>query len=162
VGNEGMVGLCVFHGASTTPFRFLVQVPGDALRLKTEDLKDEASRRGPLHSLLSRYTNAYISQLAQMVACNGRHSVKQRFCRWLLLTQDSVDYDKLPLTQESIAQLLGVRRASVAEVVRKLQRAGIIRSARGTIEILDRKGLQANACECYGLIHAEIDRVFSK
>jgi CRP-like cAMP-binding protein len=161
IGNEGMVGLPVFLGEDRTAARFLVQVPGEAYRLSAGGLREEARRSAALHKLLSRYTAAALTQTAQAAACNGAHSVKQRCCRWLLTTHDRVQARDFPLTQEFFAEMLGVRRATVAEVARALQRAGLIRYRRGQIAILNREGLEKAACECYGVIKSAVESVFA-
>jgi CRP-like cAMP-binding protein len=161
IGLEGMVGLPAFLGAGAARARYLVQIPGDALRLRSDVLRQEAARQGAFHRLLQLYTHAFMTQEAQIVACNGLHAVKQRCCRWLLLTHDRVRSDEFPLTQEFFAQMLGVRRASVAEVARMLQRTGLIRYRRGQVTILDRDGLQKAACECYGVIKSAFGHVLA-
>lgn len=158
VGNEGMVGLPIFLGADTTFLRSIVQVPGEALRMQADVFKDLISPVAPLHGLLQRYTHALMSQTAQSVACNNYHSVEQRCCRWLLMTHDSVRSNQFPLTQEFLSQMLGVRRASVTVVAGKLQRAGLIHYNHGNMTILNRKGLESCACECYGTIKQEFDQ----
>ncbi len=159
LGCEGLVGLPALLGAFITPFRFLVQVPGEALRLDARVLQAESQRAGPLHQVLYRYANAFLMQLAQAAACNGLHTVKQRCCRWLLMTHDRVRADAFPLTQDFLARMLGVRRASVADVARMLQRDGLIQYHRGMLTILDRAGLEKAACECYQLIQREFSRL---
>lgn len=158
IGLEGMAGLPAFLEANEAPARFLIQISGEALRLNSDVLRAEIGRGGALYSLLARYTNAFLTMEAQGVACNGLHTVKQRCCRWLLMTHDRIRSDEFPLTQELFAQMLGVRRASVAEVARMLQRTGLIRYRRGLITILDRGGLEKAACECYGVINAAFGR----
>ncbi|MBL8798205.1 MAG: Crp/Fnr family transcriptional regulator [Planctomycetia bacterium] len=160
LGREGMVGLRAFLGETITPFRFLVQAPGEALRLEAEFLQVESQRQGPLHQLLCRYTSAFLMQLAQLAACNGLHTVKQRCCRWLLLMQDRIRADAFPLTQDFWARMLGVRRASVADVARALQRDGLIRYRRGVVTILHRAGLERSSCECYRLVRREYSQQF--
>jgi CRP-like cAMP-binding protein len=159
IGREGMVGLRRFLGDDTSPFRFMVQVPGEAMRLGVEELIALSAPTRPLYSILCRYCNALITQIAQSVACNAAHSIKQRCCRWLLMTHDRVQVSEIPLTQEFLAQMLGVRRASVAEVARGLQKSGLIRSSRGAIHVLDRKRLEAASCECYRIVKDEFDRL---
>jgi CRP-like cAMP-binding protein len=159
IGSEGMVGLPAFLGTNVARTRYLVQIPGEALRLKSDILRQETARQGALHRVLNLYTNAFLIQEAQTVACNGLHTVKQRCCRWLLLTHDRVRANEFPLTQEFFAQMLGVRRASVAEVARMLQRTGLIRYRRGQVTILDRDGLQKAACECYSVIKSSFQQI---
>jgi CRP-like cAMP-binding protein len=160
LGCEGLVGLPALLGAVITPFRFLVQVPGEALRLDARLLQAESQRLGPLHQVLCRYANAFLLQLGQAAACNGLHTVRQRCCRWLLMTHDRVRADAFPLTQDFLAQMLGVRRASVADVARMLQRDGLIEYHRGTLTILDRAGLEKASCECYRFVQREFSRLF--
>lgn len=159
MGCEGLIGLHALLGAFITPFRFLVQVPGDALRMDARVLQAESQRPGPLQQVLCRYANAFLIQLAQAATCNGLHTVRQRCCRWLLMTHDRAGRDSFPLTQEFLSQMLGVRRASVADVARMLQRDGLIQYHRGTIVILDRAGLEKASCECYGLVQREFSRL---
>jgi CRP-like cAMP-binding protein len=160
IGNEGLVGLPLVLYANTIPFTAFVQVPGEALRIDAEvfgRLLHEGS--GALHQLFYRYTQALFNQLAQHVVCNRLHRIAQRCARWLLLTHDRVGRDDFPLTHEFLALMLGVRRASVTEVAGRLQRAGLIRYRLGVIEVLDRVGLEAASCECYGVIKQEYDRL---
>jgi CRP-like cAMP-binding protein len=159
VGNEGMAGLPVFLGADAIPGRALCQIPGEALRLEARVLKDEVRRDGPLLSLLHRYTLALFTQVAQTAACNRTHSVEERCARWLLMTQDRVGTDRFPLTQEFMAQMLGVRRATVNVAAGMLQKAGFITYTRGRITVLDRPGLESASCECYAVIKGEFDRL---
>jgi CRP-like cAMP-binding protein len=159
IGNEGMVGTPVFLGADKSPTQAFSQVPGEALRMKSGAFKKEMEREGPLHGLVQRYTQAMINQISQSVACNHLHSVEERMCRWLLMTHDRVDCDDFPLTQEFLALMLGVRRPSVTVVAGILQKAGLIRYHRGRITVLDRKRLEASACECYAVVKKEFDRL---
>jgi CRP-like cAMP-binding protein len=159
VGNEGMVGLPVFLGAETSPHQAFAQVAGDSLRMRTEDFKGALRRDGPLHEVLQRYNQALMNQMAYSVACNRLHSVEERMCRWLLMTHDRVGADRFPLTQEFLAQMLGVRRPSVTVVAGVLQKAGLIAYARGWVLILDRAGLEASSCECYRVVRDEFDRL---
>ena len=159
IGNEGLVGLPVFLGSESTPRHVLVQVPGAGLRMRATIFRREVRAGSPLHDLLHPYTQAIINQMAQGMVCNRMHSIAQRCARWLLLTHDRVSSDQFPLTQEFLAHMLGVRRASVSTVASKLQKAGLIRYSRGVITILDRPGLEAAACECYRIIEAEYDRL---
>lgn len=159
VGNEGMVGLPVFLGAEKIPGRAFSQVPGDALRMKADVFKDKVTPGTRLHDLLQRYTQALFNQIAQGTACNTLHSVEERMCRWLLMTQDRVGKDDFPLTQEFLGQMLGVRRPTVSIAASILQKAGLIRYSRGGITILDREGLEDSSCECYAIIKAEFDRL---
>ncbi|MBD2101095.1 Crp/Fnr family transcriptional regulator [Leptolyngbya sp. FACHB-261] len=162
VGNEGIVGLPVFLGAARTPDRAVMQVPGEGLRLNAEVFRAELNRNGALYSLLQRYTHALMVQMAHSAACNRLHSIEQRCSRWLLMTHDRVRSDQFQLTQEFLAQMLGVRRAGVSEVASVLQRSGLIRYTRGQITVLDRPGLEAVSCECYQVVKAEFDRLLLK
>jgi CRP-like cAMP-binding protein len=159
IGNEGIVGLPVFLGTESTPSQVLVQVPGAGLRMPATAFRREVRVGSPLHDLLHRYTQTLINQMAQGMVCNRVHSIAQRCARWLLLTHDRVSSNQVPLTQQCLAQMLGVRRASVGMVAGKLQKAGLIRYSRGVITILDRPGLEAAACECYRIIEAEYSRL---
>jgi CRP-like cAMP-binding protein len=159
VGNEGILGISLFMGGDTTPSRAIVQSAGHAFRLKAQLLKDEFERFGPTMHLLLRYTQALITQMAQTAVCNRHHSVDQQLCRWLLLSLDRLSSDELAMTQELIANMLGVRREGVTEAAGKLQDAGLIRYRRGKINVLDRPGLEARACECYQVVKAEFDRL---
>jgi CRP-like cAMP-binding protein len=159
VGNEGMVGLPVFLGGVTSFNQVIVQVAGEALRIKGKALEGEASQAGPLRRLLLSYQSAFLAQVLQGLACNGLHTIQQRCCRWLLMTQDRVGADVFPLTHEFLAIMLGVRRASVSEVLEPLQDEGLIRSQRGKITVRDREGLEAACCECYRTINDEFGRL---
>lgn len=159
IGNEGMLGLPVFLGRETVPLGTISQVPGEAVRMRSEVFRKEVRPGDRLHELLHRYAEATFVFAAQSSACNRLHSVEQRASRWLLHTHDRVGKSEFPLTQEFLAQMLGVRRASVSGVARKLQRAGLISYGRGRIAVLDRSGLEAKSCECYGVIRAEFDRL---
>ena len=159
VGNEGLLGISLFMGGETTPNRAIVQSAGFGYRLKSPLLKDEFNRGGSTMHLLLRYTQALITQMSQTAVCNRHHSVDQQLCRWLLLSLDRLPSNHLVMTQELIADMLGVRREGVTEAAGKLQRAGIIRYKRGHIEVLDRKGLEAAVCECYAVVKAEFDRL---
>ena len=160
IGREGMVGLPLFLRAASMPLTALVQVPGEALRMDAEAF-DRLLREGneEFRHLLYRYTQALFNQLAQHVVCNRLHSIAPRCARWLLLTHDRVGQAAFPLTHEFLAQMLGVRRASVTEVAGRLQQAGLIHYRYGIITILDRAGLEAASCECYGVIKQEYDRL---
>ena len=161
VGNEGMLGISLFMGGDTTPSRAVVQSAGYGFRLKAELLKDEFGRFGPTMHLLLRYTQALITQMAQTAVCNRHHSVDQQLCRWLLLSLDRLQSNELSMTQELIANMLGVRREGVTEAAGKLQDAGLIRYRRGTITVLDRPGLEARCCECYQVVKTEFDRLLT-
>jgi CRP-like cAMP-binding protein len=159
VGNEGVLGISLFMGGDTTPSHAVVQSAGYGVRLKAQLLKDEFARFGPMMHLLLRYTQALITQMAQTAVCNRHHSVDQQLCRWLLLSLDRLESDELAMTQELIANMLGVRREGVTEAAGKLQKAGLIHYQRGKITVLDRLGLEARVCECYEVVKAEFDRL---
>ncbi len=159
VGNEGILGISLFMGGETTPSRAIVQSAGYGYRLKSNLLKEEFNRFGPMLRLLLRYTQALITQMAQTAVCNRHHSVEQQLCRWLLLSLDRLSSDKLSMTQELIANMLGVRREGVTEAAGKLQRAGLIDYSRGQIRVLNRPGLEARSCECYQVVKSEFDRL---
>jgi len=159
VGNEGMVGVSLFMGGETTPSRAIVQSAGAAFRLSGQLLKREFTRAGPMQHLLLRYTQALLTQMAQTAVCNRHHSVDQQLCRWLLLSLDRLPSNKLTMTQELIANMLGVRREGVTEAAGKLQSAGLIHYSRGHITVLNRSGLEARACECYEVVKRESDRL---
>ncbi|NMM03612.1 Crp/Fnr family transcriptional regulator [Paraburkholderia sp. RP-4-7] len=158
-GNEGLVGIALFMGGETTPSRAVVQSAGWAYRLDARVLKDEFGRAGPVQRLFLRYTQALITQMAQTAVCNRHHSIDQQLCRWLLLSMDRLPSNELKMTQELIANMLGVRRAGVTEAAMKLQDAGLIRYSHGHIEVLDRPGLEQRVCECYGVVKREFDRL---
>ena len=158
VGNEGLVGVSLFMGGESTPSRAVVQSAGQGFRLASEIIKREFTRAPVLHLLL-RYTQALITQMAQTAVCNRHHSLDQQLCRWLLLSLDRLQGDELVMTQELIANMLGVRREGVTEGALKLQEAGLIRYARGHIKVLDRRGLEKRTCECYAVVKKEYDRL---
>ena len=155
VGNEGIVGISLFMGGNSTPSRAVVQSAGQGFRLKAQTMKDEFDRAGPLLHLLLRYTQALITQMAQTAVCNRHHSLDQQLCRWLLMSMDRLQGNEITMTQELIANMLGVRREGVTEGARKLQDAGLIRYARGRISVLDRVGLEKRSCECYAVVKSE-------
>jgi CRP-like cAMP-binding protein len=159
VGNEGMLGISLFMGGETTPSRAVVQSAGYGYRLKADVLKQEFGRFGNLMHLLLRYTQALITQMSQTAVCNRHHSVDQQLCRWLLLSLDRLASNELSMTQELIANMLGVRREGVTEAAGKLQDAGLIHYRRGRITVLDRVGLEARSCECYRVVKTEFDRL---
>ncbi len=159
VGNEGILGIALFMGGGTTPSRAVVQSAGFAFRLKAQVLKTEFARFGPLLHLLLRYTQALITQMAQTAVCNRHHSVDQQLCRWLLLSLDRLESNELTMTQELIANMLGVRREGVTEAAHKLQAAGLISYRRGKISVLNRPGLESRSCECYQVVKTEFDRL---
>ena len=159
VGNEGVVGVSLFMGGESTTSRAVVQSAGHAYRLKAQLLKDEFFRAGPMQRLLLCYTQALLTQMAQTAVCNRHHSLDQQFCRWLLLSLDRLSSNELIMTQELIANMLGVRREGVTEAAGNVQRAGLISYNRGRITVLDRPGLEARACECYAVVKKEFDRL---
>jgi CRP-like cAMP-binding protein len=158
VGNEGVVGISLFMGGESTPSRGVVQSAGRGFRLSSEAIKEEFKRAPVLHLLL-RYTQALITQMAQTAVCNRHHSLDQQLCRWLLLSLDRLRGSDLLMTQELIANMLGVRREGVTEAALKLQKLGLIRYARGHISVLDRVGLEQRTCECYAVVKGEYDRL---
>src|SRR6266850_4985228 len=158
-GNEGLVGIALFMGGETTPSRAVVQSAGHGYRLRAERLKHEFERGGALQHLLLRFTQALITQMTQTAVCNRHHSVDQQLCRWLLLSLDRLPGSELVMTQEMIANMLGVRREGVTEAAGKLQAGGLIEYSRGKITVLDRGGLEARVCECYGVVKKEYDRL---
>jgi CRP-like cAMP-binding protein len=159
VGNDGLVGVALFMGGETTPSRAIVQSAGGAYRLIGQLLKDEFHRNGSMQLLLLRYTQALLTQMAQTAVCNRHHSVDQQLCRWLLLSLDRLPSNQLTMTQELIANMLGVRREGVTEAAGKLQDLGVIRYARGKITVLDRPKLEKLCCECYTVVKKETDRL---
>jgi CRP-like cAMP-binding protein len=161
IGNEGMTGLTALVGAHTSPTRVFVQIPGEAFRLDAAALRKAATQASSLRRLLHVYLHAFLTQISFSVACNGLHTLKRRCCRWLLITHDRVGADKLHLTHEFLGIMLGVRRASITDVLKPLQRKKLIRSARGQIEILDRDGLEDIACECYQRVKDEFTRLLA-
>jgi len=162
VGNEGVVGISLFMGGETTPSRAVVQSAGHAYRLKASILKKEFERGGQLQYLLLRYTQSLITQMAQTAVCNRHHAVEQQLCRWLLLSLDRLPSNELTMTQELIANMLGVRREGVTEAAGKLQTAGLIQYTRGKITVLDRPQLEERVCECYAVVKRETDRLFTR
>jgi CRP-like cAMP-binding protein len=159
VGNEGIVGVSLFMGGETTPSRAVVQSAGKCLRLNARKLKKEFTNSLPVMHLLLRYTQALITQMTQTAVCNRHHSLDQQLCRWLLLSMDRLSGNKLVMTQELIANMLGVRREGVTIAAGRLQKAGLISYSRGKIEVIDRTGIEARTCECYGVVKKEYDRL---
>ena len=159
VGSEGVTGSSVCFGARAHLAAGVVQIAGSAVRLRAEVLRTEFARGGPLQDRLLHYQQAFVTHLSQTAACNSLHTLEQRLSRWLLMSHDRVPCDTLPLTQEFLAQMLGVRRQGVVAVARALEQWGLIRSGRGRITLVDRAGLEATACECYALVRAETDRL---
>lgn len=159
VGNEGIIGVSLFMGGETTPSRAVVQSAGHAFQLSGKLLKEEFSRGGVMQHLLLRYTQALLTQMAQTAVCNRHHSLDQQLCRWLLLSLDRLVGNELVMTQELIANMLGVRREGVTEAAGSLQNAGLIKYSRGRITVLDRAGLETRTCECYAVVKKEFDRL---
>jgi len=159
VGNEGVVGISLFMGGNSTPSRAVVQSSGQGFRLRAKVIQDKFAEFGPATHLLLRYTQAFITQMAQTAVCNRHHSLDKQLCRWLLLSLDRLPGNELVMTQELIANMLGVRREGVTEAAAKLQKAGLISYTRGRIEVLDRVGLEKRSCECYAVVKAEYDRL---
>ena len=158
-GREGVVGISLFMGGQSTPSRAVVQIAGEAYRLPVAELMREFAGGGPLHWSLLRFTQALITQMSQTAVCNRHHSVEQQLCRWLLLSLDRVDGDELRMTQQLIADMLGVRREGVTLAAAKLQEKGYIRYSRGLIKVTDRRRLEQHVCECYGVVRREYDRL---
>jgi len=161
VGNEGMVGSQLALGAQNSQVEAVIQVAGDFLRMGREDLEREVKRDGALRSAAQRFAQALTNQIAQSVLCNRIHSVEERLCRWFLMAHDRVGTDEIHLTQQFVAQMLGVRRPSVTVAVGMLQKAGLITYSRGRLGILDRKGLEAGACECYEIVRRETESLLT-
>ena len=159
VGNDGLVGISLFMGGETTPSRAVVQSAGHGYRVRASALKAEFGRGGALNHLLLRYTQALITQMTQTAVCNRHHTVDQQLCRWLLLSLDRLPSNELVMTQELIADMLGVRREGVTEAAGSLQAAGLIQYHRGRITVLDRPKLEARVCECYKVVRRETDRL---
>jgi len=159
VGHEGIVGISMFMGGESTPSRAVVQSAGQGFRLKSSLMMQEFTRAGPVMHLLLRYTQALITQMAQTAVCNRHHSLDQQLCRWLLLSLDRLHSNELVMTQELIANMLGVRREGVTEAAGHLQQAGLIRYQRGHITVLDREKLEQRTCECYAVVKKEYDRL---
>ena len=159
VGFEGVVGISIFMGGGSTPSRAVVQSAGVGFRLRADAIKDEFERSGPVMHLMLRYTQALITQMSQTAVCNRHHSLDEQLCRWLLLSLDRLRGSDLVMTQELIANMLGVRREGVTEAALKLQKGGLIRYVRGRISVLDRPGLEQRTCECYAVVKKEYDRL---
>lgn len=156
IGNEGVVGLPAILGINSVPYRIVVQLPANALRIRTEDLRAEFHRCGRLQKLLLRYLHALLTQISQSAACNRYHTMKARLCRWLLVSRDRAHTETLQLTHEFLSQMVGAPRTRITIVARDLQGAGLIRYSRGKITILDRRGLEAKSCECYRIVREQI------
>lgn len=159
VGNEGVVGVALFMGGSSTSTQAVVQSRGTAFRIKADILRKEFDLAGPVQQLLLRYVQVLITQMGQTAVCNRHHSVDQQLCRWLLMSMDRLPGNELVMTQELIANMLGVRREGVTEAAGKLQKAGVISYRRGRIQVLDREKLERMSCECYGVVRKEVERL---
>nr|WP_245732356.1 Crp/Fnr family transcriptional regulator [Solimonas aquatica] len=159
VGNEGLIGIALFMGGESTPSRAIVQSAGHAYQLAGQRLKDEFNRHSEMMTLMLRYTQSLITQMAQTAVCNRHHSVDQQLCRWLLLSLDRLPSNRLTMTQELIANMLGVRREGVTDAAGKLQKLGVISYSRGKITVLDRPRLESLSCECYAVVKKETDRL---
>ena len=162
VGFEGIIGIPLLMGGETTTTRAVVQSAGFAYRIAAHKIKTEFSRGGPVMRLLLRYTQALMTQMTQTAVCNRHHTIEQQLCRWLLLSLDRLPSNTLTMTQDLIANMLGVRRGGVTEAAGKLQRAGVIRYVRGRIDVLDRPALEARACECYSVVKVEFKRLLAE
>jgi CRP-like cAMP-binding protein len=161
IGNEGVVGLPLFLGSNTSPSSAFVQVPGEAIRMDAEVFRQESMHAGPLHRLLQLYAQAFVTQISQSTACTRLHRVEHRLARWLLTAQDRVGGAEFPMTHEFMAQILGVRRATITEVAGEFQANGLVRCRRGVVAILDRDGLRQVSCDCYRVVQEEFDRLLS-
>jgi CRP-like cAMP-binding protein len=159
VGNEGLVGVPLTLGADRSPAEAVLQIPGDLLRITADAFRNELDRSPVFSSVMRRYSQAFFALVSQSTGCNRLHPVEQRLCRWILMTHDRVGADHLPLTQEFIAIMLGVRRASVSVAAGILQKAGMIRYRRGTIDVVDRQALEEGSCECYARVRSEYERL---
>jgi CRP-like cAMP-binding protein len=159
IGNEGLVGVSVVLGADRSPVDAFTQIPGDYLRMATEAFRQELDRNGGFAAVMRRHAEAFYSQVAQSTACNRLHPVEQRLCRWLLMTHDRVGAEHLALTQEFLAIMLGVRRSTVTIAAGMLQKAGLITYHRGSIDVLDRIGLEEGSCECYARVRKQYERL---
>jgi CRP-like cAMP-binding protein len=159
IGNEGVAGLPLVLGVTEDPNDAFYQMPGEALRMPAGMFRNELARRGPFEAIVRRYAQAFFAQVAQSTACNRLHAVDQRLCRWILMSHDRAGQSTIALTQEFLGQMLGVRRASVSVVAGALQKRGLIRYSRGVIEVLDRAALEEAACECYGVVRDEMERL---
>jgi CRP-like cAMP-binding protein len=162
VGNEGMAGVALLLGSSTSPATAIVQCAGWAYQIRTSEIQEEFARNGEFLHLLLLYTQALITQITQTAVCNRHHSIDQQLCRWLLLTLDRIDTSEFSCTQESIAEMLGVRREGITEAAGNLQKAGLIKYFRGHITVVDRAGLERRSCECYRVVRKESDRLLGQ
>jgi CRP-like cAMP-binding protein len=160
IGNDGVVGIALFMGGNSMPNRAVVRSAGEGFQLDSHTLLQEFKRAGDFHDLLLRYTQALMTQMLQTSVCNSHHSIDRRLCRWLLLTLDRSTSTTVPTTQDQIARVLGVRREGITAAMGNLQTAGLIETRRGSLEIIDRKGLEDRVCECYRVVREETDRLF--
>lgn len=162
IGNDGVSGCALFLGGDSMANRAIIQSAGDAFRMKAADVKVEFARGGTFQKMLLRYTQALLAQISQTAVCNRLHSLEQQLCRWLLLSHDRLDSDKLVMTHDLISNMLGVRREGVTLAAQKLAKRGLIKNARGTITVIDRQGLENAVCECYRVVNAEYDRLLGR
>ncbi len=162
VGNEGVLGIALFMGGDTTTSRAIIQSAGDAFRMKAKDVREEFTRGGVFQELLLRYTQALLTQISQTAVCNRLHSVEQQLCRWLLLSHDRLDSDKLVMTHDLISNMLGVRREGITLAAHKLAAKNLIKNRRGTITVLNRQGMEEAACECYDVVNTEYNRLLGR
>jgi len=162
VGNDGLLGVSLFMGGDTTTSRAIIQSAGDAFKMKAKDLKDEFALGGVFQQMLLRYTQALMTQISQTAVCNRLHAVEQQLCRWLLLSHDRLDSDKLVMTHDLISNMLGVRREGITLAAQKLAKRKLIKNARGTITVIDRQGLEAAVCECYQVVNDEYNRLLGR
>jgi CRP-like cAMP-binding protein len=162
VGNDGILGIALFMGGNTTPNRAIIQSAGIGYKMKAKDLMDEFTRGGKFHDMLLRYTQALITQISQTAVCNRLHSVEEQLCRWLLLSHDRLESDKLVMTHDLISNMLGVRREGITMAARKLVKRNLINNVRGTMTIIDRAGLEQACCECYEVVNTEYNRLLGR
>lgn len=162
VGNDGILGFALFLGGDTTTSRAIIQSAGEGLRIKPKDLRDEFARGGRFQDLLLRYTQAIMTQISQTAVCNRLHAVEEQLCRWLLLSHDRLDSNKLVMTHDLISNMLGVRREGITLAAKKLAAKKLITNTRGTITIVDRRGMEEAACECYQIVNTEYDRLLGR
>ena len=162
VGNDGVIGVALFLGGETTTSRAIVQSAGELLRMKESDLKTEFKKAGRFQELLLRYTQAILTQISQTAVCNRLHSIEQQLCRWLLLSHDRLQSDKLVMTHDLISNMLGVRREGITLAAKKLAARKLIANRRGTVTVIDRQGLEAASCECYAIVNAEYNRLLGR
>lgn len=162
IGNEGFIGYTAATNPRLSPNKVIVQIPGAGYRIEAHAFENELKRSAPLRNLVRDYQFAFMIQISQTVACNGLHQLEMRCCRWLLMSRDRTGSDELRLTHEYLGVMLGVRRASVSDALKPLQKAGLLRSHRGKITLLDRDGIEERACECYQVVKAEYDRLLGK